>query len=206
MSDPILGEVAIFAGNFNPSYWAFCQGQTMQIVQNSALYSLLGTMYGGDGRTTFGLPDLRGRSIVGYGSGAADRTPRNFAEYGGAEQVPLNVNQMPAHNHMAANAVTGSVTVTSTLKGLNTAASMTSPSGTVLAAQGAAIANENRVYARGTPNCSMAGGAIENTVTNNLAVATTISNAGQSAAHDNMQPWLCLCYIISLAGIYPTRD
>ncbi len=96
--DPILGQIIMFAGNFAPRGWAFCEGQLLPISQNTALYSLLGTTYGGDGKTTFALPDLRGRVPMhpGHGPGL---TPRRLGEQGGAETVTLTTNNLPAHNH-----------------------------------------------------------------------------------------------------------
>ena len=104
MSEPFLGEIRIFAGNFAPTGWAFCQGQLMSIAQNTALFSLLGTTYGGDGRTTYALPDLRSRAPIHQGQGTG-LTNRTIGEFGGAESVALTVNQLPAHNHaVSANA------------------------------------------------------------------------------------------------------
>jgi microcystin-dependent protein len=98
MSEPFVGEIRMFAGNFAPRGWAFCDGQLLAVSQNDALFSLLGTIYGGDGRTTFGLPDMRGRLPVHFGSGPG-LTPRNPGAKFGAEAVILTGNQMPAHNH-----------------------------------------------------------------------------------------------------------
>jgi microcystin-dependent protein len=207
MADPILGEVTIFAGNFNPAYWAYCQGQTLQIVQYSALYSLLGTIYGGDGRTTFGLPDLRDRCVVGYGTADVNtgRSARNFGEYGGTETVTLTSAQMPAHIHTATNVVSGAITVTSTLKCLDGTAASGTPESNVFAQQ-TTTDNANKVYKSATADTSMHASSISSTATHNLAVATTVGVTGSSAAHNNMQPWLCLGYIIALNGIYPTRE
>ena len=98
MSEPFLGEIRIFAGNFAPRGWAFCQGQLLAISQNTALFSLLGTTYGGNGQTTFALPDLRGRSPVHWGSGPG-LPPVSLGEQGGSETVTLIASQMPAHSH-----------------------------------------------------------------------------------------------------------
>jgi microcystin-dependent protein len=99
MSEPFLGQITMFAGNFNPRGWAFCDGQLLPISQYSALFSLLGTTYGGDGRTTFGLPDLRGRVPMHAGSGPG-LTPRPLGQKSGSEAVQLTVNQIPSHNHV----------------------------------------------------------------------------------------------------------
>lgn len=100
MSEPYVGEIRMFAGNFAPRGWAFCDGQLLAVSQNDALFSLLGTIYGGDGRTTFGLPDLRGRIPIhaGHGPGLSER---RLGAKGGEENVTLTVNQLPSHNHPA---------------------------------------------------------------------------------------------------------
>ncbi len=98
MSEPFVGEIRMFAGNFAPRGWAFCDGQLLAVSQNDALFSLLGTIYGGDGRTTFGLPDVRGRIPVHQGSGPG-LSPRQLGAKYGEEKITLTVNQMPSHNH-----------------------------------------------------------------------------------------------------------
>ena len=107
MPDPFIGELTLFAGNFAPRGWALCDGQLLDISQNSALFSILGTTYGGDGRTTFALPDLRGRVAMHPGRGAG-LTPRNLGQKGGEEAVTLSVNQIPSHDHQVnCNALRG---------------------------------------------------------------------------------------------------
>jgi microcystin-dependent protein len=98
MSEPFVGEIRMFAGNFAPRGWAFCDGQLLAVSQNDALFSLLGTIYGGDGRTTFGLPDMRGRIPIhaGHGPGLSSR---QLGSKGGAEKVTLTLNQLPSHDH-----------------------------------------------------------------------------------------------------------
>jgi microcystin-dependent protein len=98
MSEPFVGEIRMFAGNFAPRNWAFCDGQLLAISQNDALFSLLGTFYGGDGRTTFGLPDLRGRVPMHYGQGPG-LSNRRLGTEGGSEQETLTTNQLPSHTH-----------------------------------------------------------------------------------------------------------
>ena len=98
MSDPFLGEIRIFAGNYAPQNWAFCNGQLLSPAQNDALFSLLGTLYGGDGRNSFGLPDMRGRLPVHFGTGPA-LTPRPIGQRTGTETVTLTTDQVPSHNH-----------------------------------------------------------------------------------------------------------
>jgi microcystin-dependent protein len=100
MAEPILGEIRLFAGNFAPEGWALCNGQLLQLRQYTALFSLLGTYYGGDGKTTFALPDLRARVPIGAGNGAG-LTPRSVGEAGGEAAVSLIVTEMPTHTHLA---------------------------------------------------------------------------------------------------------
>ena len=99
MSEPFTAEVRIFAGNFAPRGWAFCNGQLLPIAQNTALFSLIGTTYGGDGRTTFGLPDLRGRIPLHYGQGPG-MTNRRLGEKGGTENVTVAASELPSHSHV----------------------------------------------------------------------------------------------------------
>lgn len=106
MSEPFIGEIRLFGFNFAPRGWALCDGQLLDIASHSALFSLLGTTYGGDGRTTFGLPDLRGRVAVHKGSGPG-LTTRNMGQKAGAETVTLNVNQIPPHRHSLIAAAEG---------------------------------------------------------------------------------------------------
>ncbi len=98
MSEPFVGEIRMFAGNFAPRGWAFCDGQLLAVSQNDALFSLLGTIYGGDGRTTFGLPDMRGRIPIHAGSGPG-LSPRRLGAKFGSENETLTVNQLPSHTH-----------------------------------------------------------------------------------------------------------
>jgi microcystin-dependent protein len=98
MSEPFVGEIRMFAGNFPPRGWAYCDGQLLAISQNDALFSLLGTIYGGDGRTTFGVPDLRGRVPIHYGQGPG-LSNRNIGAKAGAENVTLTINELPSHTH-----------------------------------------------------------------------------------------------------------
>ncbi len=106
--DPFIGQINLFAGNFAPRGWAFCDGQLLPINQNEALFSLLGTMYGGDGRTTFALPDLRGRTPVHPGSGPG-LTNRRLGERLGLEDYALTVGQLPSHTHVLPEPASGSL-------------------------------------------------------------------------------------------------
>ena len=185
--EPMIGEVRIFAGNFAPRGWAFCEGQLLAISSNTALFSILGTTYGGDGRTTFALPDLRGRNAIGPGNGPGLPTYR-LGEKGGAPTVVLNTTQIPSHNHTASSTVSGTVSVGVNNDGSDT----TNPSGATLGQGG--------VY-----NGEDSSGTLGN-VNTNLAGAVTVNPNGGSQAHNNMQPFLATYYIIALQGVFPSRN
>jgi microcystin-dependent protein len=166
MAQPYVGEIRMFAGNFAPAGWMFCEGQLLPISEFETLFNLIGTTYGGDGQSTFALPDLRGRLPIHQGNGFI------LAETGGVETVTLTVNQIPAHNHaMLASSNNASVAI---------------PTGAVLA--------QTPTY---TPYIS---GAAPNT-----AMATSIGPDGGSQPHGNFQPYLCIDFIISLFGIFPSQ-
>jgi microcystin-dependent protein len=177
MSEPFIAEIRMFAGNFPPRGWAFCQGQILSIAQNTALFSLLGTTYGGNGQTTFALPDLRGRYPMQPGQGPG-LTPRTLGEQGGTENVALIITQMPAHIHTFQGTVNASIA-----EGGNDSI----PTGKVPAAGGTYNA---------TADTTMAN----NMVTGNIGVS------GQGQPHNNMPPFTCINYIIALEGIYPSRN
>lgn len=173
MSTPFIGEIRMFAGNFAPVGWAFCNGQLLAIAENDALFALIGTTYGGDGQTTFALPDLRGRLPLHMGQGPG-LSNRILGEIAGTESVTLITNQIPVHDH--------------SFIGTSSNASSGSPSGT-LVAYPASI----DLYRPGsTPGANLAPNAI--------------GSQGGSQPHDNLQPFLCVSFIISLFGIFPTQN
>jgi microcystin-dependent protein len=171
MCDPFIGQIVLFAGNFAPRGWQYCHGQLMAIQDNQSLFSILGATYGGDGRTTFALPDLRGRVPLGAGSGPG-LTSRRLGGEGGKEAVTLMVAEMPNHNHIA----TGSQ-----FEGDRTVPVEAVPSRSPL---------RDLQYAS-SPDSEMHPEAVQ--------------PAGGSQAHENMQPFLGLNYIIAVTGIYPPR-
>jgi len=165
MAQPYVGEIRMFAGNFAPAGWMFCEGQLLPISENETLFNLIGTTYGGDGQSTFALPDLRGRIPIHFGNSFV------LAETGGVEEVTLTVQQLPAHSHpLLAAATTGD---------------QVSPGGNL-------PANSFNVtpYINDVPSGSMNAGAI--------------SSVGGSQPHNNFQPYLCVDFIISLFGIFPS--
>lgn len=176
MSDPFLGEIKIFAGTFAPRGWNFCDGQLVSIAQNTALFALLGTTYGGDGQTTFALPDCRGRVPLHQGTGSG-LSPRILGEQGGSETVTLSLNQIPAHSHVLV-ATTG-------------------PANAATAA-GNSLANS----VGGSSYHSGVGRGSTPAPMN----AATLGGAGSSQPHDNLAPSLCVNFIIAMEGIFPSRS
>ena len=172
MSTPFLGEIRMFAGNFAPLGWSMCDGQYLSPSQNDALFSLIGTMYGGDGSNTFQLPDCRGRIPIhmGHGNGLSNRI---LASKGGTETVTLTVQELPPHNH----------------------------SWPVTSANASERLPSNNGYAQ-----SLNADLYQTDVSQNLGIMnpTVIGFLGGSQSHNNMMPTLCINFIISLVGIYPT--
>lgn len=179
-ADPFLGEIMLFAGNFAPRGFAFCEGQIISIAQNSALFSLLGTTYGGNGVTTFALPDLRGRAPIHQGQGPG-LSSIPLGDVGGQEQVTMLATQMPQHTHAL---------------GVNSGAGTSaSPSGGVLAS-GAGT----NVHGETIPVMGYAAGP------NAAAAANAIGTAGGSQPLPIRSPYLALNYCIALQGIFPSRS
>jgi len=174
---PYVGEIRMFAGNFAPNGWAFCDGQTLLITDNDVLFSIIGTTYGGDGQMTFALPDLRGRAPIHQGNGHV------MGQQGGTEQETLTVSQIPSHTHIA----------TLSLPVYSGGGNADTPIGNVPAVN-VARANEFNT----TSNGSM--GTVDYTASS----ATSITGGSQS--HDNMKPYVVIHYIISLYGVYPTQN
>ncbi|MFD2720680.1 phage tail protein [Hymenobacter monticola] len=175
-----LGELRLMSFPRAPKGWAFCQGQLLQINQNNALFSLIGTSFGGDGRTTFGLPDLRGRTLVGQGK-APSGTGYTMGQVNGQEQVALSGEQMPAHKHtLSATLNVGGDADTATPRD-SYPATATDPA-------------NNAYTTGGTP--VLMGAALGSPV---------LQAAGASQPHTNQQPYLTLNYAIALTGIFPSR-
>jgi microcystin-dependent protein len=176
VTDPFLAEIRIFAGTFAPRGWALCNGQLMSISQNTALFSLLGTTYGGDGRVTFGLPNLQGSTPMQQGQGPG-LSARYLGEIGGEQYVTLLQSEMAQHTHTALSVDAGG--------------DKTDPTGNTWATA--------RTSRSGDPLYSLGQAA-------NLTMAAQSTNVtGGSQPHNNMQPYLTLTFIIALQGIFPQR-
>lgn len=179
MSNPYIGEIRAFGFNFAPYQWAFCNGQTVAISQNTALFSILGTTYGGNGQTTFNLPNFQDMAPMHWGSGPG-LTPRVIGQTTGTPTVTLTTNEMPAHNHMIQ----------------------------VAEASGAAGQNQPAPSAQAWLGGSAPGSAyIDTTSSLNAPFSPKgIGPDGGSQPHQNMQPILTVNFCISLYGIFPTRN
>jgi microcystin-dependent protein len=171
MGTPYIGEIRMFAGNFPPAGWEFCQGQLLPISEYDVLFALIGTTYGGDGQSTFALPNLMGRIPLHQGSGPGLST-QVIGQMAGFEQVTLTASQIPAHNH--------------TIWASGNNASSSNPANNVYA-----VTSGFDAYFDGLD------------VNNNLA-ASVLNPVGGSQPHENMQPFLCISFIISLFGIFPS--
>jgi len=172
MGQPYVGEIRMFAGNFAPNGWMFCEGQTLAISENEVLFQLIGTTYGGDGEQTFNLPNLASRVPIHMGTGP-DGTTYQIGEMAGTEQETLTVNQIPNHTHP--------------LTASTAAGTDSNPQGNVLATTGGGIF----LYYEGG-------------VDSNLNAAA-VGPQGGSQPHENTQPFLCINFIISLFGVFPSQ-
>jgi microcystin-dependent protein len=180
--DPYMAQVIIFGGNFAPLNWMFCHGQLLSIANYSALFSLIGTSYGGDGQHTFALPNLQGRVPVGTGTGPG-RSSYDLGQISGTEHVTLLSSNLPAHNHP--------ITVTASV-------GVSSAGATAEDADGALLTTTNApFYATGAAGGHLAG----------IAHGTVaIGPAGSNASFSNRSPYLTINYIICVEGIYPSRN
>jgi microcystin-dependent protein len=191
-----IAQIIMFAGNFAPRNWAFCSGQILSIAQNTALFSLLGTTYGGNGQTTFALPDLRGRVPVGTGQGPGLANVV-LGEVSGAPTHTLTINEMPSHNHTAT--FNGS---TSALNAATVKATLQAPAAGALLAKGVDSVGTAvpLVYAPTGTAAPVALGGL------NVAGTVTVGFNGGSQPFSVMQPYLGMNYVICLFGIFPSRN
>ncbi|AQQ01803.1 phage tail protein [Pseudoalteromonas sp. SG45-5] len=178
MAEPFMAEIRIFGLTYSPRSWAKCAGQILSISQSTALFSLLGTNFGGDGRTTFGVPDLQGRAPMHAGSGIG-LTTRPFSTFGGVSQVALAPIQLPKHDHV--------------ISGVFQAGNTDQPSDNQLAIDVASSGGALRYTAPLDSNTSAMS-------------SSSLAQSGRSQRHENMQPSLALNFCIALDGIYPPRN
>jgi len=189
VSTPFIGEIRLVSFNFPPKGWTFCQGQLLPINQNQALFSLLGTFYGGNGQTTFALPDLRGRVPISFGQGQG-LASYSIGQIGGTETLTLLSTQMPQHTHTATpSQLTGAVPCK------NGNANQRRPGGNVPAVE---AANVTAVYSTAAPETAEAASV--------SSVAIAAVNIGGSQPHLNLQPYLVMNYCIALQGIFPSQS
>lgn len=179
MSQPYVGQILMFGGNFAPAGWALCQGQTLPISENETLFQLIGTTYGGDGQQTFNLPNLSSRVPVHMGQGPGVTQNYLLGEAAGVEQVTLTTQQIPAHNHL--------------VQVLEAPANASKPGGNVLATEAISIAQNCFTYGAFGGTQSSLG-------------ANTIQPVGGSQPHANLQPYLTVNFIISLFGVFPSQN
>ncbi|HKS63538.1 MAG TPA: tail fiber protein [Xanthobacteraceae bacterium] len=177
MSQPYVGEIRMFGGSFAPAGWAFCAGQLLPISENETLFNLIGTTYGGDGQSTFGLPDLQGRVPVHAGTGGGGTY--TLGETGGTESVTLTTQQLPSHNHLVSSTTGG----------------------------GVGTPGPTTIMADQTPPSALVSAYLPfNNVTQVALRNTIVGLTGGNQPHDNMQPFLVVSYIISLFGIFPSQN
>ena len=178
-AEPFIGKISLFAGNFAPRGWAFCDGQLLAISSNTALFAILGTTFGGDGRTTLGLPDMRSRAPMHPGNGPG-LTQRRLGEKAGSPTTTLTVQQMPSHTHQ--------------LRGVSVQSDQEVPAGdnSPAAVPGAAFLGVDLYHPAVAVLADMA--------------ADHLGEAGAAGAHDNEQPHLVINFIIALVGVFPSRN
>lgn len=204
MSDPFLGEIKMVGFTYAPRGYAMCQGQQMSIAQNSALFSLLGTNFGGNGQTTFGLPDYRGRTPVGMGQGPG-LTFVNQGEMSGSENTTLTILQMPIHNHVAT--ATATATSTGALQVASTSSNPVAvPSATnnILAASGGGPGSATIWSDQlGSTPVTLAN---PETINTTVGVNVTVQQAGGSQPLPLRNPYLGTNFVIATEGIFPSRN
>ncbi|WP_020408658.1 phage tail protein [Hahella ganghwensis] len=178
MSEPFIAEIRMFGNNFPPAEWSYCSGQLMAISQNTALFSLVGTIYGGDGRTSFGVPNLQGRAPMHWGT-APGLTPRPIGQRAGSPDVTLVESEIPAHTHT----VTG------------------------LTAKGDIEVAQNNAYLAVDVNAGYRLRFVNANPTQMTSMSPSmLTVAGQSYEHQNQQPYTVVSFCIALTGIYPSRN
>jgi microcystin-dependent protein len=194
-----LGEIRWVGFNFAPNGWATCDGQILSIAQNTALFSLLGTTYGGNGQTTLALPDMRGRAPVHPGQGPG-LSVRDMGEAGGTETVTLTMNEMPLHVHGLASHTHAIPALPIEIRASSFAATQASPAGNVLATP------STNIYSTGLASVTLAAGAAVSTPGTTGGATGTTMPTGANVPHQNMPPFLGVNCIIAVTGIFPSRS
>jgi microcystin-dependent protein len=182
MADPFVGEIRMFGGNFAPRGYALCAGQLMPISVNPALFSIIGTFYGGNGTSTFALPNLQGRVPLNQGQGPG-LTQRDIGEIGGEPNVTLNINELAAHNHP--------------MQGRAVVAETGAPGKTTALAKPSPATNPAYQTSLGSPNQQLNAASVS---------PAGGTQAGNAVPHNNMQPYLVVNFIIALQGVFPSRN
>ncbi|WP_340203429.1 phage tail protein [Ascidiimonas sp. W6] len=184
--EPFIGQIMMFGGNFAPRGWALCNGQLLAISSNTALFSIIGTQYGGDGRTTFGLPDLRGRMPISYGNGPG-LSPVQIGQKGGAEVHTLSQAEMPTHNHSGVG-LTGHL-----LANDDDGVDADPTNKNIGASENANLFNTsaNNIQTGSTPN---------------VAISGNTANAGGNLSFSIKNPYQAVNFVIALQGIFPSRN
>lgn len=188
MSEPFIGEIRIFGGDFAPRGWAFCSGQLLSISQNTALFSILGTTYGGDGRTTFQLPDLRGRTPICWGQGA-NLQDISLGQVGGLEAATLSLNELPAHSHEGKAQI--SIPAVASSSNVQSAPAATTVLGPV-----SSSGRDGMLYSTDAPSTTLAP----------FDSPVTVDPAGGGQPFATRSPYLGSNFIIALQGIFPSRN
>jgi microcystin-dependent protein len=205
MSEPFMGQIMQVGFSFAPRGWMTCQGQILSIAQQSALFSLLGTTYGGNGQTTFGLPDARGRTFVGTGQGPGLQ-PYSLGQIGGTENTTLTINQMPMHNHVGTFTPSGSLgAAVQAMTGVAYGAETGTPAeGSFL---GSVLENDTapRLYVpAGTSGTAVNLGGVS--ITGTAGGSVTVGPNGGSQPFGILSPYLSVTTIIAVEGIFPSRN
>jgi microcystin-dependent protein len=199
MSEPFLGEIIMFAGNFAPRGWALCNGQLLSVSQNSALFAILGTTYGGNGQTTFALPNLQGRVPVHQGQ-SPGTSQYTLGEVSGTESVTLTINELPAHNHTVALSGTGNVSVALGASSANGNAPVPGP--TTVPAKVASGLNALNAYSTTAPDTTLL--PVNTTTTVNVSGNTGV--VGNNLPVPIVQPYVVVNFIIATEGVFPSRN
>ena len=194
-----LSMIAMYGCNFAPRGWMMCSGQILSIAQNTALFSLLGTTFGGNGQTTFALPDLRGRVPMHWGQGPG-LTPRNIGDMSGTESTTMTSNQMPTHTHGAT--ATSTSTSTSVLNAETAAGTVRNPQGNMLATAPASAT----IFAAPDPAANRPMGSDSVITTTNTTTTVTVGQTGGGQPIPLIQPFLAVTFCICTEGLFPSRN